>query len=214
MRRRVRVFPDTDEGTISSTIDESFTSLTHTLLSPTHVISNVSSPFTGAPSVSTRTPNRAHSRDSSHTAKDGDCEGSATSFLAPSSPSSSAPPSPPFGPVLPDTPRTSAIYYARPFSPVVRAPPHSRVPSSRSSLHHSSSSSSLRISVDMQSRRVDIDAVGERVNFNTNGSVNARIHEANTSVVESLSERYPAPPTPPVLLSPPSSHTAFSSQGS
>lgn len=56
--------------------------------------------------------------------------------------------------------------------------------------------------------------VGERVNSNINSGVNARMHEdmsASTSVVDSLSERYPAPPTPPVMLSPPSSHTAFSS---
>lgn len=191
MRRRI--IPDTDEGSMSSTIDESFTSLTHTPLAPTHVISNVSSPLTGALSVSTHTPSRAHSRATSHAAKD-ESEGDATSFFAPSSPPFSAPPSPPFGPILPDTPRTSAAYSAHPFSPVVRTPVRSRVPSSRSSLQHLSSSS--------------------RVNSNINSGVNARIHEdmnANTSVVESLSERYPAPPTPPVVLSPPSSHTAFSS---
>ncbi|KAG1836002.1 hypothetical protein DFJ58DRAFT_819771 [Suillus subalutaceus] len=213
MRRRVGVIPHTDEGSISSTMNESFTSLTHTPLSLTHVISNVSSPFTEAPFVSTRTPSRTHSRTSSHTAKDGEREGNATVFFAPSSPSSSAPPSPPFGPVLPDT---SAAYSARPFSPVVRTPVHSRVPSSRSSLRHSSSSSSSssRVSVDMQGRRVDIDVVGEHVNININGGVNAKMHEnmnENNSVVESLSERYPAPPTPPVLLSPPLSHTTFSS---
>ncbi|KAG1738764.1 hypothetical protein EDB19DRAFT_1909171 [Suillus lakei] len=211
VRRRVRVIPDTDEGSISSTIDESFTSLTHTPLAPTHVISNVSSPFTETLSVSTRTPARTNSRASSRTAKDGEREGNTTLFFAPSSPSSSAPPSPPFGPILPDTPRTSAAYTAHPFSPVVRTPVRSRVPSSRSSLQHSSSSSSSRISVDVQGRRVDIDVVGEHVNVNN--SANASMHEdmsANTSVVESLSERYPAPLTPPVMLSPPSSHTVFS----
>lgn len=199
LRRRVGVVPDTDEGTISNnTMNESFTSLTHTPLSATHVISNVSSPFTEAPFVSTRTPSRSHSRASSHTAEDGECEGNDTLFCAPSLPSSSAPPSPPFGPVLPDTPRTSAAYSARPFSPVVRTPVHSRVPLSKSSLRHSSSSSSSRVNI----------------NININSGVNARMHEdmsANTSLVESLSERYPAPPTPPVLLSPPSSQTTFSS---
>ncbi|KAG1836670.1 hypothetical protein F4604DRAFT_634585 [Suillus subluteus] len=216
MRRRVGVIPHTDEGSISSTMNESFTSLTHTPLSLTHVISNVSSPFTEAPFVSTRTSSRSHSRASSHTAKDGEREGNATVFFAPSSPSSSAPPTPPFGPILPDTPRTSAAYSARPFSPVVRMSVHSRVPSGRSSLRRSSSSSSSssRVCVDMQDRHVDIDDVGEHINININGGVNARMHEnmsANNSIVESLSERYPAPPTPPVLLSPPSSHTTSSS---
>ncbi|KAG2076655.1 hypothetical protein BDR04DRAFT_702737 [Suillus decipiens] len=56
MRRRVRVIPDTDEGSTLTTIDESFPSLTHTPLTSTHVISNVSSPFTEALSVSTHTP--------------------------------------------------------------------------------------------------------------------------------------------------------------
>lgn len=212
MRRRVGVIPDTDEGSISNTMNESITSLTHTPLSPTHFISNVSSPIMEAHSVSTRTPSRAHSRASSRTAKDGEREGN-TLFFAPSSPSSSAPPSPPFGPILPDTPRTSAAYSARPFSPVVRTPVHSRVPSSRPSLRHLNSSSSSRVGVDMQGRRVNIDVVGEHVNFNINSSVNTRMQEgmsANTSVVDSLSERYPAPPTPPVLLSPPSSHTTSS----
>lgn len=196
MRRRI--IPGTDEGSMASTIDESFTSLTHTPLAPTHVISNVSSPLSGALSVSTHTPSRANSRATSHAVKD-ESETDATSFFAPSSPPFSAPPSPPFGPILPDTPRTSAAYSANPFSPVVRTPVRSRVPSSRSSLQHSSSNSRI---------------VGERVNSNINGGVNATMHEdvnANTSIVQSLSERYPAPPTPPVMLSPPSSHTAFSS---
>jgi hypothetical protein len=211
MRRRVGIIPDTDEGSMSSTMDESFTSLTHTPLAPTHVISNVSSPLTEALSVSTRTPSRAQSRATSHTAKD-ESESDATSFFAPSSPPFSAPPSPPFGPILPDTPRTCAAYSANPFSPVVRTPVRSHVPSSRSSLQHLSSSS--RVSVDVPGRRVDTGVVGECVNANINNDVNARMHEemnANTSVVESLSERYPAPLTPPVVLSPPSSHTAFSS---
>ncbi|KAG2137058.1 hypothetical protein DEU56DRAFT_354549 [Suillus clintonianus] len=205
MRRRATVIHDTDEGSISTTID-SFTSLTHTPLAPTHVISNVSSPFTETLSMSARTPARAHSRASSRTARDGEREVNTTLFNAPSSPSSSAPPSPPFGPILPDTPRTSAAYSARPFSPVVRTPVRSRVPSSRSSLQHSSS----RICVDVQGRRVDIDVVGEHLN----SSVNTSMHEdmsANTSVVDSLSERYPAASAPPVLLSPPPSDTVFSS---
>ncbi|KAG1753126.1 hypothetical protein EDD22DRAFT_914003 [Suillus occidentalis] len=195
MRRRV--IPGTDQGSMSSTLDESFTSLTHTPLAPTHVISNVSSPLTGAHSLSTHTPSRAHSRATSRAAKE-ESEGDASSFFAPSPPFS-APPSPPFGPILPDTPRTSAAYSANPFSPVVRTPVRSRVPSSRSSVHHSTSSLNSRVSVDVQGRR-------ERFDSNINNGVNA-----NTSIVESLSERYPAPPTPPVMLSPPSSHTAFSS---
>ncbi|KAG1789611.1 uncharacterized protein HD556DRAFT_1446836 [Suillus plorans] len=173
MRRRVGVIPDTDEGSISSTMDESFSSLTHTPLTPTYFISNVSSPFAEAPSVSTCTPSCSHSGS---------------------------------------TPRTNSPYSTRPISPVVRTPMRSHVPSSRSSLQHSSSSS--HISVDVQGRRVDIDADGEHVNFNSNSGINARMHEdmsTNTSIMESLSERYPAPPTPPVMLSPPSSHTTFSS---
>ncbi|KAG1800708.1 hypothetical protein EV424DRAFT_232302 [Suillus variegatus] len=173
MRRRVGVVPDTDEGTISSTMDESFSSLTHTPLTPTHFISNVSSPFAEDLSVSTRTPSCAHSGS---------------------------------------TPRTNSAYSTRPISPVVHMPMRSHAPSARSSLQHSGSSS--HISVGVQGRRVDIDPVGEHVNFNINSGVNARMHEdmsTNTSIMESLSERYPAPPTPPVMLSPPSSHTTFSS---
>ncbi|KAG0700967.1 hypothetical protein DFH29DRAFT_590573 [Suillus ampliporus] len=135
VRRRVRVIPDTDEGSISTTVNESFTSLMHTPLAPTHVISNVSSPFTESLSVSTHTPTRAHSRASSHTPSDGEDgdenEGNATILFASTSPSSSAHPSPPFGPIFPDTPRTSAAYSERPFSPVVRTPVRSRAPSSR-----------------------------------------------------------------------------------
>lgn len=210
-RRRARVIPDTDEGSMSSAMDESFPSLTHTPLAPTHVISNVSSPLTEALSVSTRTPSRAHSRATSHTAKD-ESEGNTASFFAPSSPPFSAPPSPPFGPILPDTPRTSAAYSAHPFSPVVRTPVRSRVQSSRSSLQHLSSSA--RVSVDVQGKGVDIGVVREGVHSNINSGINVRMQEntnANTSIVESLSERYPAPPTPPVMLSPPSSHAAFAS---
>ncbi|KAG2158168.1 uncharacterized protein EDB93DRAFT_749467 [Suillus bovinus] len=210
LRRRVRVIPDTEEGSISTSIDDSFTSLTHTPLAPTHVISNVSSPFTEALSVSTRTPTRAHSRASSHTASDGECEGNTTIFFAPSL-QSSPPPSPPFGPILPDTPRTSAAYSACPFSPVVRTPVRSRTQSSWS-LQHSDTNS--RIRVDVQGRRVDVDVEGEHVNININNNAGASVHEnmnANISVVESLSERYPTAPTPPVLISPPSSHSVLSS---
>ncbi|KAG2133840.1 hypothetical protein BD769DRAFT_494331 [Suillus cothurnatus] len=210
VRRRVRVIPDTDEGSMSNTIDDSFTSLTHTPLAPTHVISNVSSPFTETLSVTTRTPTRAHSRTSSHTASDDEREDNTTLFFAPSSHSFSPPPSPPFGPILPDTPRTSAAYTACPFSPVVRTPVRSRTQSSWS-LHLDTNS---RIRVDMQGRRVNVDVEDEHVNVNINGSTSASMHEnmsANTSVVESLSERYPAAPTPPVLLSPPSLHSVLSS---
>lgn len=209
-RRRVRVIPDTDEGSMSTTIDNSFTSLTYTPLAPTHVISNVSSPFTETLSISTRTPTRAVSRASSNTASDSEREGNTTIIFAPSSNSSSPPPSPPFGPILPDTPRTSAAYSARPFSPVVRTPARSRAQSSRSSLRHSNSSS--RVSVDVHGRRVDVDVEDEHVDINIFSDASASMHmSANISVVESLSERYPAAPTPPVLLSPPSSHTLLSS---
>lgn len=208
VRRRVRVIPDTDEGSISTTIDDSFTSLTHTPLAPTHVISNVSSPFTETLSVSTRTPTRAHSRASSHTASDGEREGNTTIFFAPSSHSSSPPPSPPFGPILPDTPRTSTAYPARPFSPVVRTPVRSRAQSSWSLRLDTNS----RVRVDVQGRCVDVDVQDEHANVNSNAS--ASMHEntsENISLVESLSERYPAAPTPPVLLSPPLSHSILSS---
>ncbi|OAX34626.1 hypothetical protein K503DRAFT_429871 [Rhizopogon vinicolor AM-OR11-026] len=135
MRRRPRVVPDTDEGSLITTIDESFTTLSHTPLAPTHVISNVSSPFTETLSISAPTPVRSctHSSSSSRTASDDQREGSTIVFFAPPSPSSTAPPSPPFGPILPDTPRTSAAYSSRPFSPVVRTPVRSRAPSTRSS---------------------------------------------------------------------------------
>lgn len=212
VRRRVRAIPDTDEGGISTTIDDSFTSLTHTPVAPTHVISNVSSPFTETLSVSTRTPIRAHSRASSHTASDGEREGNTTIFFAPSSHSSSPPPSPPFGPILPDTPRTSAAYPARPFSPVVRTPVRSRTQSSWSLRLDTNS----RIRVDVQGRRVDVDVdvEDEHANVNINSNTSASMHEnmsANISVVESLSERYPAAVTPPVLLSPPLSQSVLSS---
>lgn len=211
VRRRVRVIPDTDEGSISTTIDDSFTSLTHTPLAPTHVISNISSPLTDTLSVSTRMPTRAHSRASSHTASDGEREDNTTIFFAPSSHSSSPPPSPPFGPILPDTPRTSAAYPARPFSPVVRTPVRSRTQSSWSSQRLDTNP---RIRVDVQGRRVDVGVEDDHVSININSNTGATIHENmsdNISVVESLSERYPAAPTPPVLLSPPSSHSVFSS---
>ncbi|KAG2348472.1 hypothetical protein BDR05DRAFT_957102 [Suillus weaverae] len=208
VRRRVRLIPDTDEGSISTTINDSFTSLTHTPLAPTHVISNVSSPFTETLSLSSRTPTRAHSRASSHTTSDGEREGATTVFLAPSSHSSSPPPSPPFGPILPDTPRTSATYSARPFSPVVRTPVRSRTHSSRSSLQHLNTNSRIRVGV--QGRRVDVDVEEERINININSNTSTSLRE-NMSVVDSLSERYPAVPTPPVLLSPPSSHSVLSS---
>ncbi|KAG2149378.1 hypothetical protein DEU56DRAFT_62354 [Suillus clintonianus] len=161
-------------------------------------------------SISTRTPTRAVSRASSNTASDSEREGNTTIIFAPSSNSSSPPPSPPFGPILPDTPRTSAAYSARPFSPVVRTPVRSRAQSSRSSLRHSNSSS--RVSVDVHGRRVDVDVEDEHVDINIFSDASASMHmSANISVVESLSERYPAAPTPPVLLSPPSSHTLLSS---
>lgn len=211
VRRRVRVIPETDEGSISTTIDDSFTSLTHTPITPVHVISNVSSPFTETLSVSTRTPTRAHSRASSHTASDGEHEGNTTVFFAPSSHSSSPPPSPPFGPILPDSPLTSAAYSARPFSPIVRTPVRSRTQPS-SSLRHLDTKP--RIGMDVQGRRVDADVEDEHVNSNNNSNTGAGTHanmSANISVVESLSERYPAAPTPPVLLSPPSSHSVLSS---
>lgn len=211
VRRRVRVIPDTDEGSISTTIDDSFTSLTHTPLAPTHVISNVSSPLTDTLSVSTRTPTRAHSRASSHTASGGEHEDNTTIFFAPSSHSSSPPPSPPFGPILPDTPRTSAAYPARPFSPVVRTPVRSRTQSSWSSQRLDTNS---RIRVDVHGRCVDVDVEDDHVSININSNTGATMHEnmsGNISVVESLSERYPAALTPPVLLSPPSSHSVLSS---
>lgn len=211
VRRRVRVIPETDEGSISTTIDDSFTPLTHTPLTPIHVISNVSSPFTETLSVSTRTPTRAHSRASSHTASDGEREGNTTIFFAPSSHSSSSPPpSPPFGPILPDSPLTSATYSARPFSPVVRTPVRSHTQSSWSSQHLDTNSP---IRMDVQGGRVDVNGEDEH-SININGNTSASMHEnmsANISIVESLSERYPAAPTPPVLLSPPSSHSVLSS---
>jgi hypothetical protein len=211
VRRRVRVIPETDEGSISTTIDDSFTSLTHTPLAPIHVISNVSSPFTETLSVSTHTPTRAHSRASSHTTSDDEHECGINLFSTSSPRSSSPPPSPPFGPILPDTPLASAAYSARPFSPIVRTPVRSRAQSSLS-LQHSDTNS--RIRMDVQGRRAGANVEDEHVNININSNTSASMHEnmsANISIVESLSERYPAAPTPPVLLSPPSLHSALSS---
>jgi hypothetical protein len=241
VRRRPRVVPDTDEGSISTTIDEvclsssvvprlpntdgmgtqSFTTLTHTPLAPTHVISNISSPFTDVLSISMPAPGRSrtHSGSSSRTVGEDERPSSTTVFFASPSTSSSAPPSPPFGPILPDTPRTSAAYSSRPFSPVVRTPVRSRAPSSGSSLHHSSSGS--RLSVNVQGSRVAVDFEGDHVNLNINGDGNASVHgsasrgmSANASFVGSLSERYPAMPSPPILLSPPSPNTVLSSPSS
>lgn len=68
--------------------------------------------------------------------------------------------------------------------------------------------------MDVQGGRVDVDGEDEHVNINISGNTSASMHEnmnANISIVESLSERYPAAPTPPVLLSPPSSHSVLSS---
>lgn len=199
-------------------IEQSFTTVSHTPLAPTHVISNVSSPFTETLSISAPTParSRTHSSSSSHTAGNDEREGGTVIVFDVPSTSSTTPSSPPFGPILPDTPRTSAAYSSRPFSPVVRTPVRPRVPSSRSSLRHSNSSS--RISVNVQENHVAVDFEGVHLNVSTNGGGNASAHgsaggraSANASVVGSLSERYPAAPSPPVLLSPPSPHAVLSS---
>ena len=124
----------------------------------------------------------------------------------------------PFGPLLPDTPRSSpGLYGARPFSPIVR------VMGSASSL---SSGSEVANGPPLSRPSRGLGSVGRRgsalaheltlegnqdTGANASGTLNtdkrfpvcdARGSDVDSSIA-SLSQRYPAPPTPPVLVSPP-----------
>jgi len=140
----------------------------------------------------------------------------------------------PFGPLLPDTPRSSpALYGARPFSPIVsvmgsasssssrseivNGPPLSRLPTPRGLGNISRRGSALAHELTREDG--DGDDTGALTNgtLDTDGRSPIRVEEdarcsdvdmdlsyANSSIA-SLSQRYPAPPTPPVLVSPPPS---------
>ncbi|KAG6373881.1 hypothetical protein JVT61DRAFT_6034 [Boletus reticuloceps] len=270
----------------STTLDESFASLTHTPLASTHVISNVSSPITPSTVSLPQTPTR-RLRSVSQSTTQGNVS---TSFIALHSPPSpiheipvvsprAAPPgsglptprpptdsashfdttpsllpaiafadrrSPttegiphlpftptcqvmaddsPFGPLLPDTSRSSAeMYGERPFSPIMRVmePSSSSVSTtgskgtlssmanSASSIRTLGSSGVLRKPSGLANELVsgfDDDSGEEdhpRASSSTFTLANSGLG-ANGSVISSLSERYPAPPTPPEIISPPAS---------
>ena len=123
----------------------------------------------------------------------------------------------PFGPLLPDTPRSSAeMYGERPFSPI------SRVMGSSSSRTYSRSNSmsSIRTVGGSGVLRKGSGLANEVAMGGSDDGSDGEHHPyaststfslanpgsgANASVISSLSERYPAPPTPPVIVSPPAS---------
>lgn len=141
----------------------------------------------------------------------------------------------PFGPLLPDTPRSSpALYGARPFSPIVsvmgsasppsgskivNGPPLSRPSPSRGLGNMSRRGSALAYELTREDGDEGDRATGALTNgtLDMDGRSHIRVEEdarcsdvdvdliyANSSIA-SLSQRYPAPPTPPVLVSPPPS---------
>lgn len=122
----------------------------------------------------------------------------------------------PFGPLLPDTPRSSAeIYGERPFSPITRVMGSSSgfvsVAGSKGTLSsRASSMSSIRTLGSSGVLRKGSGLVNEVVaSADDDGGDEENHPHASTSTVESfissLSERYPAPPTPPVIISSPAS---------
>ncbi|KIJ69702.1 hypothetical protein HYDPIDRAFT_184301 [Hydnomerulius pinastri MD-312] len=128
----------------------------------------------------------------------------------------------PFGPLLPDTPRSSAeMYGERPFSPIVRvmgpAPSYSGSGYGGSrTMNGRTSSGSLRTLHGSIARRGSglvnqVSLGGSDSDTDEDGGEGREVTSANgpipvdASVVSSLSERYPAPPTPPVVVSPPGS---------
>ncbi|KAG9317891.1 hypothetical protein JVU11DRAFT_2120 [Chiua virens] len=240
---------------MSTTLDESFTSLSHTPLASTHVISNVSSPMTRSTASLPLSPTRRLRSESQSTTTQGDVALSDSVDSIVSRPTdavanpdvvlpfplaiprtarrSSATDGvlqplvhtstyqlmieePPFGPLLPDTPRSSAeMYGERPFSPITRA----MAPPSAAGLEGTlpsrpNSTSSLRTlgSLNMHRRtsglaneiRMGGSDDGDDPHVSTSTSTLSG-PGTNRSVVGSLSERYPAPPTPPVMVSPPAS---------
>lgn len=132
----------------------------------------------------------------------------------------------PFGPLLPDTPRSSPeMYGERPFSPITRVMgsssgfssasgsrgTHSSRANSASSIHTLGSSGVLRKGSGLVNEVVtasDDDGSSEENDPHASTSTFTLTnpgHGTNESVISSLSERYPAPPTPPVIISPPTS---------
>ncbi|KAF9226988.1 hypothetical protein BS17DRAFT_518757 [Gyrodon lividus] len=130
----------------------------------------------------------------------------------------------PFGPLIPDTPRSSAeMYGERPFSPIARVMGPSSAPgsvgssatlssrtNSMTSMRTVGSAGTLRrgsrlaneVVMDSPDDHGDDEEDNQRTSpFNL---MSTGIH-VNESVVSSLSERYPAPSTPPVVISPPAS---------
>lgn len=297
-RRRTDRIRDDFDGfdTMSTTLDEvcarcarfcvpacsiqllqSFTSLTHTPLTPTHVISNVSSPITPSTLSLPLTPTRRLRSESESTTTQGDAS---TLFIVPRSPPSSIHKTPvmsprvassssadltpsadgvghlditspsllaipntirsspvtedaphplpftpinqvmaddsPFGPLLQDTPRSSAeIYGERPFSPITRVmgSSSSSVPAAGSKGALSSranSMSSVRTLGNSGVLRKSSGLVNEVITNDSDDSSDEESHphaatSAFESVISSLSERYPAPPTPPIIISSPTS---------
>ncbi|KAH0840328.1 hypothetical protein J3R83DRAFT_1344 [Lanmaoa asiatica] len=122
----------------------------------------------------------------------------------------------PFGPLLPDTPRSSAeMYVERPFSPITRVMGSSSsfvsTIGSEGTLHsRSNSMSSIRALGSSGVLRKGSGLANEMVTSNSDDGSDEDDHpHAPTSTfgsaISSLSERYPAPPTPPVIISSPAS---------
>ncbi|KAF9235206.1 hypothetical protein BU15DRAFT_65042 [Melanogaster broomeanus] len=127
----------------------------------------------------------------------------------------------PFGPLLPDTPRSSAeMYGERPFSPIARI----LSPSGPVSVHGSrgalssrtNSMNSIRTIGNAGRLRRGSGLVNEAAGSSSEDDGEVEEDDTSTfdlmggtgvngSVISSLSERYPAPPTPPVVVSPPAS---------
>lgn len=141
----------------------------------------------------------------------------------------------PFGPLLPDTPRSSAeMYGERPFSPITRVMgsssasasvsgsmgTHSSRANSMSSIRTLGGSGVLRRGSGLVNEVVvaGSDDGSEEENHPPVSTSNFRPANSgprtNQSVISSLSERYPAPPTPPVVISPPSSISVISAPSS
>lgn len=132
----------------------------------------------------------------------------------------------PFGPLLPDTPRSSAeMYGERPFSPITRVMGSSSgsvsATGSKGTLSsRANSTSSIRTLGSSGVLRNPSGLANEVVMGGSDDSSDEEDHphasastftlanpgpQMNGSFISSLSERYPAPPTPPVIISPPAS---------
>ncbi|KAI6107580.1 hypothetical protein EDD16DRAFT_1621430 [Pisolithus croceorrhizus] len=137
----------------------------------------------------------------------------------------------PFGPLLPDTPRSSpALYAGRPFSPIVRLAGH---PLLQGFLHLDIGTSALKIIGTMDSVGSFLSADNVQLGHD-HMPIHNPIHSPSCNLspgcqalgaighplesdyivpdssIASLSLRYPAPPTSPVLVSPPPSEGARS----